>query len=195
MCCRGVGALAEPVARGRSASWCRTSFENFGHAFGREWVILRDGVIRSRGCWIAITSAARLTALLAERSAQPAFGVLFIDVNDFKEVNDRFGHIVGDQVIREVAGRLASCVRGSDEVVRYGGDEFVVVMERTTLSSDVAELIGRIHSAMAVPVAAPEGDVKLSVSIGAAMATPETRSPEDLLAAADRAMYAAKRGK
>ena len=49
---------------------------------------------------------ARLTALLADRSAQSSFGVLFIDVNDFKEVNDRFGHIVGDQVLREVAGRL-----------------------------------------------------------------------------------------
>jgi diguanylate cyclase (GGDEF)-like protein len=136
---------------------------------------------------------ARLTALLADRSAQPAFGVLFIDVNDFKEVNDRFGHIVGDQVLREVAGRLASCMRGADQVVRYGGDEFVVVIERITESSDVAELIGRIHSAMAVPVGGPEGDVKLSMSIGAAMATPEMRSPEDLLAAADRAMYAAKR--
>jgi diguanylate cyclase (GGDEF)-like protein len=139
--------------------------------------------------------AARLTALLADRSAQPAFGVLFIDVNDFKGVNDRFGHIVGDQVIREVAGRLASCMRGADRVVRYGGDEFVVVFERTAVSRDGAELVDRIHSAMAAPVAGPEGDMRLSVSIGAAMATPEMRSPEDLLAAADRAMYAAKRGK
>jgi diguanylate cyclase (GGDEF)-like protein len=137
---------------------------------------------------------ARLKHLLANsHSDVPSLGVLFVDLNNFKELNDRFGHIVGDRVLREAARRLASCVRGEDQVVRYGGDEFVVLVEQIGERFEIDELVGRIQRALEEPISLPDGDVTLSASVGMALAGPEHRTPEELLAAADRAMYAAKR--
>ena len=136
----------------------------------------------------------RLTELLGDgRSADRQFAVLFVDLDNFKEVNDRFGHLVGDRVLHEAARRLAGCVRDGDRLVRYGGDEFVMLVERVTRPDEVEPIVRRIETAIAQPIVLPEGEVTLSLSVGAAMASSEHRTPEELLAAADRAMYASKR--
>jgi diguanylate cyclase (GGDEF)-like protein len=136
----------------------------------------------------------RLAALLAgDRSEDQRFVVLFIDVDGFKHVNDAFGHLVGDGVLREVAYRLKICVREHDHVVRFGGDEFVVLAEHVANVHDVEPIIDRVHAILENPIPVPDSEVTLSVSIGVTEASPEYRSPEDLLAAADRAMYATKR--
>jgi diguanylate cyclase (GGDEF)-like protein len=136
----------------------------------------------------------RLAALLkGERSADRQFAVLFLDLDNFKQVNDEFGHLVGNDVLREAARRIADCMRGSDRVARFGGDEFVAIVEGVTASHDVEALVSRIQMSLAASIALPEGEISLSLSAGFALASESTRSPEELLAAADRAMYAAKR--
>jgi diguanylate cyclase (GGDEF)-like protein len=136
---------------------------------------------------------ARLEALLhSERPADHSFAVLFVDLDNFKQINDVYGHLVGDGVLLEVARRLSDCVREGDYVVRFGGDEFVVLIERITDWRDIQPVVDRIHAALDEPIALPAGDFRLSVSIGAAEASPQFQSPEEMLAAADRAMYASK---
>ena len=136
----------------------------------------------------------RLTTLLeGERTADRQFAVVFLDLDNFKQVNDEFGHLVGDDVLREAARRIAGCLREGDHVVRYGGDEFVALIEDVTALHQVEPVIARIHAALATPIAIAGGEVSLSLSAGAALASEAWRSAEELLAAADRAMYASKR--
>ena len=137
----------------------------------------------------------RLAALMrGERCGDRDFAVLFVDLDNFKQVNDAHGHLIGDRVLREVARRLSSCVREGDHVVRFGGDEFVVLVENLALESEAQPIINRIHSVLAKPIALPEGAVTLTASIGAAQASVDHNVPEDLIAEADRAMYSSKRG-
>jgi diguanylate cyclase (GGDEF)-like protein len=96
-------------------------------------------------------------------------------------------------VLREAARRLIHCIREGDQVARFGGDEFVVLVQQSGAQAEVEPIISRIHAVLGKPIALPDGEVTLSVSIGAVEASPEFHSPEDLLAAADRAMYASKR--
>ncbi len=136
----------------------------------------------------------RLTTLLkGDRSADRRFAVLFIDLDYFKQVNDQFGHLVGDRALSEVAQRLVQCVRGGDEVFRYGGDEFVVLVENSFGDDHVEPVVARIHQWLSQPVSIRGEDVQLSASIGVADVTSRHLVPEDVLADADRAMYAAKR--
>jgi diguanylate cyclase (GGDEF)-like protein len=136
----------------------------------------------------------RLTELMAaDRSHDRQFAVLFVDLDDFKQVNDVHGHLVGDRVLSAIATRLNESVRDGDCVVRYGGDEFVVLVENVTTPEEIEPLVRRLQSVMEQGISLSEGDFLLSISVGAALASPEHQTPEDLLAAADRAMYAAKR--
>jgi diguanylate cyclase (GGDEF)-like protein len=136
----------------------------------------------------------RLAELLAsDRAADQRFAVLFIDLDNFKQVNDGYGHLVGDNVLREVARRLASCVRTHDHVVRFGGDEFVVLAEQLAAPGDIALIVDRIHDVLKNPIELPAGAFDLTLSIGVAQGGESYRSPEDVLAAADREMYASKR--
>jgi diguanylate cyclase (GGDEF)-like protein/PAS domain S-box-containing protein len=120
-----------------------------------------------------------------------AVGVLFVDLDGFKTVNDRFGHEGGDAVLRTVAQRLAGAVRPSDTVARYGGDEFVAVCEEVT-SADAVHLAHRISAAANTPVDLDDGSqVQITASVGVAMGG--TAGDTDLLIRdADAAMYRAK---
>jgi diguanylate cyclase (GGDEF)-like protein len=137
---------------------------------------------------------ARMEALLqGDRLADRQFAVLFIDLDNFKQVNDAHGHLIGDSVLQEVARRLSTCVRSSDLIVRFGGDEFVALVAGVAVYSEIQPVIERIAAALARPIALPEGEVRLSVSVGVAEASPAHQSPEHLLHEADQAMYASKR--
>ncbi len=122
-------------------------------------------------------------------------GVLFIDLDRFKRINDTCGHAAGDAVLREAAERIRAVVRPDDPVGRYGGDEFVVIVagagvERGAVRAAAAIAAGLRRRPVAKSVG--EGEVRVTASIGVAVAPPGARDPERLIAAADRAMYAAK---
>ncbi len=134
-----------------------------------------------------------LAALLADTAERTkAVSLLILDVDFFKKINDKHGHAAGDEVLKEVAARVADRLRGFDTFARFGGEEFVVVMPETGLdmAAGVAE---RIRAAMAetpIPVRG-KGSVSVTVSIGVAMSGPE-ETPEAVLERADRALYRAK---
>jgi diguanylate cyclase (GGDEF)-like protein len=138
----------------------------------------------------------RLRSVLDRVSAtKQRFALLFIDVDGFKQVNDRFGHLIGDQVLQEVARRLAACVRSGDHLARFGGDEFVVLVDGIgNRSGGVRTVVNRICTAFKSVFELPSGEVRLSVSVGVAEPSAACATAEDLLHAADKAMYAAKRG-
>jgi diguanylate cyclase (GGDEF)-like protein len=117
--------------------------------------------------------------------------LLFCDLDRFKRVNDRHGHLVGDQVLRHVAARLLAQARSGDLVARLGGDEFVVVAQG--VDKDEADAFAqRIRAALAGPVTVGDLRLDLQVSIGVTTVG-DARSAHEVLAAADAAMYAAKR--
>jgi len=116
--------------------------------------------------------------------------VIFLDLDGFKPINDRFGEEVGDELLRKLGGRLRQCVRRADFVARYGGDEFVVVA-RTDNPRDLEKLSQRLVRAIELPTDLSVGSISLSASVGVAHPYPDD-TPESILARADTAMYTAK---
>lgn len=133
-----------------------------------------------------------LLDLLEARVADPRTAVIFVDLDGFKPINDRFGHAVGDEVLRQLAERLRSSVRAGDVVARYGGDEFVVVAEVDDPAA-VGYLTTRLVAGIERPFAVDHGVVEVSASVGLAHPLPGD-TPTSLLARADAAMYVAKQG-
>jgi diguanylate cyclase (GGDEF)-like protein len=139
---------------------------------------------------------ARLESLIRRaRTGDRPFAVLFVDLDNFKQINDAHGHLIGDSVVQEVARRLSACVRDGDCVVRYGGDEFVVIVDQVDGLEEVQPVINRVHAAMLEPISLPNGEAKLTASIGSAISSPTLRTPEELLMTADRDMYASKQSR
>jgi diguanylate cyclase (GGDEF)-like protein/PAS domain S-box-containing protein len=132
-------------------------------------------------------------ALAAARSQRPGLPValLYLDIDHFKQINDSHGHGVGDQVLRMFAKRLAGCVRAADLAARLGGDEFVVLVEDALLP-EAAEIIARkLIAIMATDIVVDGTRVRATTSIGIAYCRFRTNA-EDLMAAADAALYRAK---
>ena len=124
------------------------------------------------------------------------FALLFVDMDDFKLYNDSLGHGVGNQLLVRFAKRLRHCVRGEDTVARWGGDEFVLLLDRVDSAQSAVEIAERIHSSLEVPVEAGGQRVRLQSSIGVALGGSSDADAEELVARADSAMYRAKvRGK
>ncbi|MYM21050.1 diguanylate cyclase [Duganella sp. FT135W] len=131
-------------------------------------------------------------ALARSRRDQVGGAVLFIDLDDFKSVNDQHGHAVGDQLLRTVAQRIKSCVREADTVARLGGDEFVVLLEEVGSLPQVQRVADKIRKTLAAPLALGGVALPVSASIGLAMYPQQGEAMDDLMRHADQAMYAAK---
>jgi diguanylate cyclase (GGDEF)-like protein len=127
-----------------------------------------------------------LERLRAWTESRQTFNLSFVDMKGFKRINDTYGHAVGDEVIQAVAGRLKGAVRGSDIIMRYGGDEFVV-------ASRLLSLRPRLEAALSSPVRTSIGVLEVSADIGEVKWHPG-EPLEELLAEADAAMYRAKHG-
>lgn len=137
----------------------------------------------------------RLRASLArDARAGTSTAVLFMDLDGFKQVNDRHGHAVGDAVLRSVAERLTAVVRPSDTVARLGGDEFVVLVESATPHA-VEVLVPRVEAAVHRPIVVGARSLRVGVSVGVATSAAGEADPAGLLAAADAQMYQAKRAR
>jgi diguanylate cyclase len=133
-------------------------------------------------------------ALLARRRrSEDAVGVLMVDIDRFKILNDTYGHAVGDEVLRAVAGAVAAAVREDDVPARYGGEEFAVLLRNPSL--DVALEVGeRVRDAVAALDLTGHGVPGTTVSVGVAIADLPDQPITDIIASADRALYEAKRG-
>lgn len=118
--------------------------------------------------------------------------LLFLDVDNFKVVNDTLGHSTGDALLQEVARRLQKCVRKSDTVSRLGGDEFAVLLTGGCTPDRISEICKKILNQMQVPISISGKEMTIGVSIGVAVAPDDATTPEELFRCSDLAMYAAK---
>jgi diguanylate cyclase (GGDEF)-like protein len=132
----------------------------------------------------------RLAETIARaRRSHTAMAILVVDVDRFKDVNDRWGHPVGDAVLREIAKRLAAAVRGSDTVARIGGDEFAAIVQPLARVDDVVHLSTRLLAEVAAPVIVGDQTIAIAVSVGYAIFPDDATELEALVETADRRMY------
>ena len=131
-------------------------------------------------------------ALAQAKRTESKVGVFVLDLDHFKEVNDNFGHRVGDIALREVVARLASRIRACDTLARSGGDEFTVVSQVDN-AQGAQVLLSALESALSDPIIVEGKQVRTGLSIGLALYPDDGSGPAQLRAAADRAMYMAKR--
>jgi diguanylate cyclase (GGDEF)-like protein len=130
--------------------------------------------------------------LRARRGVDGLFAVLFLDLDDFKLVNDSMGHHVGDEVLVQIARRLEGCLRGGDIVARLGGDEFAILLERVADARETAMVAERVQEAIQTPMVISGYDWTATASIGVVLSSSANEQPEYLLRSADMAMYRAK---
>jgi len=136
----------------------------------------------------------RLSVILARKSRSgDGVGILFLDLNRFKQVNDVFGHAMGDQLLKNVAQRLQKSVRAYDTVARFGGDEFALLFDGIKQAGDCAKIAQKIIQKISRPYVISNQTLDIGVSIGIALCLKdESNTCEILLKQADEAMYAAK---
>jgi diguanylate cyclase (GGDEF)-like protein len=132
-------------------------------------------------------------ALERTRRTGAVTGVLFLDVDSFKVINDSLGHAAGDRLLSALAGRLQSILRPMDTVARFGGDEFTFLLEDLSSATEALAIAERIRLAIGVPIGLGDERRELAVSIGVATTSDPGIAPEALIAEADAAMYQAKR--
>jgi diguanylate cyclase (GGDEF)-like protein len=134
----------------------------------------------------------RLKQELARIAAGQQLAVLYIDIDEFKSVNDTLGHLIGDELLKSVATSLSQCVAATDFVARLGGDEFAIVQTAVKAPTEVADLVARVFDAIRESYECLGHQVTTDASIGIALAPPHGVDLDQILKNADLAMYAAK---
>ena len=205
------GGLMRVVRRDGSALWVEVNASPLAEPDGRPYGALstyvdvtarveRERRFRAEAETDDLTGVANRRALARMLSAALArarahglsVGVLMLDLDGFKAVNDRYGHAAGDAALREVAARLRRSVRERDMVARTGGDEFVVVLPDLGHEPAARDAAARVEAAFAEPLILDGMEVTLRAAVGFACFPEDGDDLESLLAAADRAMYARK---
>jgi diguanylate cyclase (GGDEF)-like protein len=128
-----------------------------------------------------------------ERRQQTIVALMFLDLDKFKFVNDKYGHFIGDQLLKVCAERLNACVRESDTVGRQGGDEFVVLLVNVNSVQKIHDIASDIARAISEPIIVEDKQLSVSTSIGVSYCTGEKKKPEKMFLEADEAMYQAKK--
>jgi len=128
----------------------------------------------------------------AARQSAGIFGLIYIDLNDFKQVNDVYGHQAGDQYLQELTRRMKGQLRPGDTLARLGGDEFAVLVSRVRNRTAVEEIAARLECCFHEPFKGDGYELSGSASVGIALYPEDANSADSLLRAADAAMYAAK---
>lgn len=164
----------------------------FSHAMVERMLFLaRQDPLTGRANRYSLAEQFDLARRLARRNRRK-IGVLFIDVDRFKSINDTLGHEAGDQVLVSVAQRLAGCLREADTLCRYGGDEFVVLLGGTACPRDVERVVDKLRAAMAKPEIIAGQALDLSLSIGVGLYPDDGEELDALIRQADRAMFRSK---
>lgn len=132
-------------------------------------------------------------ALTRARREHSRFAVLYLDMDEFKQVNDNFGHIMGDRVLQMVAQRLTHCMRDSDTVGRLGGDEFIILLEHIHHPGDAVMIKEKVLAALGKPYEIGETTLHLNPSVGIAVYPDNGKEDSELISHADHAMYQAKK--
>jgi diguanylate cyclase (GGDEF)-like protein len=132
-------------------------------------------------------------AIAIARRTGAQLALLFVDLDNFKQINDTLGHGVGDQVLRLAAKRLASAVRGSDTVSRHGGDEFLILLTDVSHATDVVQIAVKLIAALGLPTRVGEHVLRVTASIGVSLFPDDGADAHTLIERADAAMYRAKR--
>lgn len=127
-----------------------------------------------------------------EQGSQAIFAVLFLDLDGFKLINDSLGHLIGDLLLIAVAKRLQGCLKATDTIARFGGDEFIILLSSIKDISYPIQIAKRIHQVLKQPFNLKEHQVFISTSIGIVLSTTESKTSEDFLRNADIALYQAK---
>ncbi len=131
-------------------------------------------------------------AMARSKRLQQPLGIMLLDLDRFKAVNDTMGHNVGDQLLKAIANRLQECVREVDTVARMGGDEFTIILEGLSCEQDITIVARRITKSLAEPFHLREHQPSIGVSIGITVYPSDDHEIDDLLKHADAAMYRAK---
>lgn len=118
--------------------------------------------------------------------------VVFLDLDDFKKVNDSFGHAAGDHMLKTVAKRLTDCLRAEDTVARLAGDEFILVLEEIDNAADVAAVVRKVVASLRQPMTFEGREMRVSTSVGISLFPEDGATPDELIKNADLAMYASK---
>ena len=202
---RRLIAASEDVSRGRYTLVNAKSQDELG-VLARAFKTMTDAIKREQAALHRQANFDALTGLpnrmmafdrikveitRAKRSNQ-RFAVFFLDLDNFKTVNDSMGHAVGDEVLIAIGGRVQLCIRESDIVARLGGDEFVVLAPDITNEIKAEELAGRLLKAVSEPQVLAGRQVVAKGSVGIALYPDNGKSVEELMANADNAMYQAK---
>ncbi|MGH1502624.1 MAG: putative bifunctional diguanylate cyclase/phosphodiesterase [Acidimicrobiales bacterium] len=189
-----TGAFAA-ISAGVSALWStwanRHESEKFATAERDARTDQLTDLLNRVGLWTELDHS-----IAKARKSDTVLGVLFLDLDRFKVINDSMGHDAGDELLKIVASRLRRAVRSSDVVARFGGDEFVVVCRELLTDASVEAVARQILRAFEEPVSLRGGSQVIGTSIGVTVARPgDVRSGEDLVRDADAAMYKAKKAK
>ncbi|PIE67641.1 MAG: GGDEF domain-containing response regulator [Deltaproteobacteria bacterium] len=178
------------------------------HTLTRKWELAKEvkGRLHQLAFYDVLTSlpnramlSERLPVLLEHaRQTQALVSLLFIDVDNFKLINDSLGHSIGDKLLKVIAERIVSCLRSSDIIGRWtaarlGGDEFIVILPKIASEHDAAAVAQRIADTVSQPLTLDEHQILATLSIGIALYPQDGETDEELLKHADLAMYAAKR--
>jgi diguanylate cyclase (GGDEF)-like protein/PAS domain S-box-containing protein len=131
-------------------------------------------------------------ALAQARRDGTLLALLFLDLDNFKTINDQHGHQIGDQLLRVVAKRLVECVRTTDTVSRLSGDEFTIILQGLDRIQDIRQVAQKIVDCLTLPIHLGGKDITVQTSIGIAVSPKDSTDPRRLLAIADQAMYQAK---
>ncbi len=128
------------------------------------------------------------------RRERKKFSLMFLDLDDFKEVNDKFGHDIGDQLLQGVAKRFSKLLRKTDTICRLGGDEFIILLPRLTQPKEnTVDVVRKIFSSLSEPFLIGENQICINTSIGIALYPDDGEEEEILIKSADKAMYMAKK--
>ncbi len=144
------------------------------------------GLVNRTGFWEVLDA-------LAREHASPLVAVLYVDLDGFKAVNDRFGHRTGDLVLTEAAQRIAAVIRPGDTIARLGGDEFAIVCGDLASAAESIAIAERVLGALTPPIDVAADRIEIGASIGIATALGHELRSDELLEAADAALYDAKR--